>query len=213
VALAPKKRLSGEIAAARPMAKDSSVIAQTFLTGGFNCDATKEPGEPDIAGNPGGKPVWWEWQATASGLVTIQTAGSSFDTLLGVFVGPTHSNVTLIASGDDTLASLAAEATFPATAGTNYLIVVDGFDGACGNIVLQIITGAPRLGPVKVLSEGEVTISINGELGRGYLIEASSDLASWEALAAVENSGGTLQFGDPAAVNLSQRFYRVVISP
>jgi len=66
---------------------------------------------------------------------------------------------------------------------------------------------------VKVLSKGEVTISIDGELGRGYLIEASSDLASWEALAAVENSGGTLQFGHPAAVNLSQRFYRVVISP
>jgi len=211
LALAPNDSFGRGIAAAK--AKNISLSAQVFLTEGFNCDASKEPEEPDIAGNPGGKPVWWQWQATVSGLVTIQTAGSSFDTLLGVFVGPTHSNVTLVASSDDTSGSLAAEVTFPATAGTNYLVVVDGFDGACGSVVLQVITGASRLGPVRVLGESEVTISIDGELGRGYLIEASSDLASWTPVAAVENSTGTLQFGDPAVATSSQRFYRVVIEP
>ena len=32
-----------------------------------NCRAHKEPGEPDHAGNPGGRSVWWQWTAPASG--------------------------------------------------------------------------------------------------------------------------------------------------
>ena len=78
---------------------------------------------------------------------------------------------------------------------------------------MQIITGAPRLGPVKVLAEGEVVIGIEGELERGYLIEASSDLVIWKPVAAVENSRGILQFGDPGAGTSNQRFYRVLIEP
>src|SRR5262249_40224771 len=62
----------------------------TVITGssvsatGSNVGATKEPGEPPIAGNAGGASVWWSWTAPASGSVTISTAGSSFDTILGI---------------------------------------------------------------------------------------------------------------------------------
>jgi hypothetical protein len=203
----------GFAAAATAMVANSSGPAQVLRAEGFNCDASKEPGEPDIAGNAGGKPVWWQWTATVSGLVTIQTAGSSFDTLLGVYVGPSRSNLTLIASGDDTPGSLTAAVAFPAIAGTNYLIVVDGFDGACGSIVLEIISGAPRIGPMKVLPGGGLGIGIEGELGRNYVVEGSSDLANWEAVAALENTTGNLQFVDRQARTSSQRFYRVVFEP
>jgi len=197
----------------KAVAENKSVTARILRTEGFNCDADKEPGEPNIAGNAGGKSVWWQWRATLSGLVTIQTAGSSFDTLLGVYVGHSLSNLTLIVSSDDTPGSVTAEVTFPAMAGTNYLIAVDGFRGACGSIVLQVITGAPRLGPVKALPGGGLRIGIEGELGRSYLIEASSDLAIWQPVAAVENANGILQFVDRQARTSNHRFYRVVVEP
>jgi len=38
-----------------------------------NAGATKEPGEPDHLGNPGGSSVWYSWTAPASGRVTITT--------------------------------------------------------------------------------------------------------------------------------------------
>src|SRR5690349_3884170 len=53
-----------------------------------NSGATKEPGEPRHAGNNlGGHSVWWTWTAPESAPVTIDTIGSTFDTLLGVYTG------------------------------------------------------------------------------------------------------------------------------
>jgi hypothetical protein len=38
-----------------------------------NAGATKEPGEPDHGGNPGGSSVWFSWKAPASGQVMLAT--------------------------------------------------------------------------------------------------------------------------------------------
>ena len=65
-----------------------TVISGTSATlSGSNSGATKEAGEPNHAGNAGGKSVWWTWTAPSDGTVTIDTAGSSFDTLLAVYTG------------------------------------------------------------------------------------------------------------------------------
>ena len=50
-----------------------------------NTSDTTEPGEPLIGGIPGGKSVWFTWTPLLGGVATITTAGSSFDTLLGVY--------------------------------------------------------------------------------------------------------------------------------
>jgi hypothetical protein len=88
---------------------------------------------------------------------------------------------------------------------------VDGFDGACGSIELQLIASAPRLGQVRVLPGGGLMIGIEAELGRSYVVEGSSDLVIWGAVAAVENSAGTLHFVDRQARTSRQRFYRVFL--
>src|SRR5438552_1669252 len=66
-------------------------------TTGTTVAATKEAGEPNHAGNPGGHSIWWSWTAPATGDVTIDTAGSAFDTLLGVYTGASVSALTLVA--------------------------------------------------------------------------------------------------------------------
>ncbi len=58
---------------------------------GTNVNATKEAGEPNHAGNTGGKSVWWSFQPSADGVLTLSTTNSTFDTLLAMYVGsPGH---------------------------------------------------------------------------------------------------------------------------
>ncbi|MGA3171626.1 MAG: immunoglobulin domain-containing protein [Chthoniobacteraceae bacterium] len=101
-----------------------------------NLGATREAGEPEIGGNPGGSSVWWEWQAPANGTYTLSTAGSSFDTLLGIFTGSAVDALTTVATGSDYGTSVNSSVTFNASAGTTYYIDIDGNDGVQGAITL-----------------------------------------------------------------------------
>ena len=98
-------------------------------TSGNNTLASKETGEPDHAGNPGGKSVWYAWTAPSSGTWSFDTIGSAFDTLLAVYTGSTVSNLTLVAANDDLVARVVTNSrvAFVASAGLIYRIAVDGF--------------------------------------------------------------------------------------
>ena len=119
--------------------------ARTVLTGtniaaiGTSTFATKEPGEPNHAGNAGGKSLWWSWTAPAIGTVTINTDSSSFQTLLAAYTGSSVSNLTRMASDaaqDDPNGG--NQIKFNVTSGTEYQIAVDGLGGASGNIFLNL---------------------------------------------------------------------------
>jgi hypothetical protein len=99
--------------------------------------ATKEPGEPNHGGNSGGHSIWFRWTAPASGTVTIDTNGSNYDTLLGVWTGSAVNGLTSVAQDDDSGAGLQSLVSFSATAGTTYRIAVDGWNGASGNVTLN----------------------------------------------------------------------------
>ncbi len=105
-----------------------------------NAYATKEPGEPDHAGNPGGRSLWYCWTATTNTPVTFDTGGSAFDTVLAVYVGDSLPNLTWIGSNDDIAGAThrQSQVTFTPTPGTTYRIAVDGFNNAVGNAVLNI---------------------------------------------------------------------------
>jgi hypothetical protein len=178
-----------------------------------NLGATKEPGEPDIAGNPGGKSVWWQWRAPRSGPVTIATIGSSFDVLLGVYTGTAISNLVLVASNDDAPGALASVVTFQAQAGTNYQIAVDGFDGASGEIVMTLIADRPQLCQSVTVVNNRVQFCINGDIGRIYTVEASPDLVNWTLVATSVSTNGVLGLIDRAMSNFPRRHYRVMFEP
>jgi len=124
----------------------------SFGTTGGNSAFSKESGEPSHAGNQGGKSAWWRWTAPASGSFTINTSGSSFDTLLAVYTGGSVSTLIPVAANDDSPTDLTSEVTFTATAGTVYQIAVDGYSGgsssaAGGLISLSGATGGGMLQP------------------------------------------------------------------
>jgi hypothetical protein len=108
--------------------------SEAFREADTNREATKEPGEPEHAGNPGGMSIWYSWTAPASGPAVIETAGSDFDTLLGVYTGSAVSSLTEIAADDDAEPglSITSKVTFTATPGQTYRLAVDGFNGGEG---------------------------------------------------------------------------------
>jgi hypothetical protein len=111
-----------------------------------NSYATKEPGEPNHAGNAGGHSLWYCWTAPTNTSVNFDTIGSTFDTLLAVYMGDVVSNLTLVACQDDIAGATdrLSRVTFTPKAGTTYHIAVDGFGGATGDVVLNWNqTGSP----------------------------------------------------------------------
>ncbi|MDZ4848788.1 MAG: metallophosphoesterase [Pirellulaceae bacterium] len=115
------------------------VSGASVTANGTNVSSTRETSEPNHAGVTGGRSVWWSWTAPTSGTITISTAGSNFDTTLGVYTGSSLTGLTSIASNDDETASLrTSRVRFSVVAGRTYQIAVDGYNGATGNIVLSI---------------------------------------------------------------------------
>ena len=66
-------------------------LSQSFSTVG----ATKEEGEPNHAGQPGGASYWYSYTAPTNGTLQFDTAGSTFNTMLAVYIGPGNSFSTL----------------------------------------------------------------------------------------------------------------------
>ena len=118
----------------------------SFKGHGTNFTATRETaaGEPWHAGRRGFHSVWISWQAPASGIVKLNTAGSDFDTLLAVYTGDSLATLAPVENDDDDDAGQGAfnplgwsKLQFNVVAGTIYRIAVDGADLNAGNIVLE----------------------------------------------------------------------------
>lgn len=110
--------------------------------------ASKEPGEPDHAGNGGGSSVWFSWTAPETGIVRLDTCASSFDTLLAAYTGGSLSALTQVASNDNANGSSCSgtqrsELSFGATAGVTYRFAVDGRDGMFGKLRLRLAESPP----------------------------------------------------------------------
>lgn len=121
-------------ARATPLGGTSGVVS------GENTNATKEAGEPDIAGNAGGKSVWWSFTPSANGVLTLSTSNSTFDTLLGLYTGTNVANLTTIAENDDAYSGVPGGFSFinqAVRANQTYHIAVDGYNGLSGVISLS----------------------------------------------------------------------------
>ena len=103
-----------------------------------NQSATKEFGEPLHGGNEGGKSVWWTFQAPVDGVLFLSTSNSTFDTLLGLYVGDKVNQLTTIGENDDADDGVKfSKLTQAVVSNQVYRIAVDGYAGSSGQIVLQ----------------------------------------------------------------------------
>jgi hypothetical protein len=114
-----------------PLVGESGVVA------GNNINATSEPGEPLHAGKPGGSSVWYTWTAPNTGVVSLQTIGSTFDTLLAVYSGLSVTSLVSVASDEDHGGFYTSALKFDAFNGQQYQFAIDGFGGSQGDFVFS----------------------------------------------------------------------------
>jgi len=118
------------------------ITGESGVVAGSNNNATKEPREPNHAGNEGGASVWFRWLCPTDGHVNINTAGTGFDTLLAVYAGEDLGSLTQIAANDDDDGRTNSNLSFIGSTGKKYLIAVDG------KIFADFNADAPPMGAI-----------------------------------------------------------------
>ncbi len=122
---------------------------------GHNLYATRQSGRENHYPNFHGSSVWYLFKATGTGIATVSTRGSHFDTTLGVFTGNSPGTIQLIPDVDGRTAwnndqpnAPWSKVSFPCEAGKGYRIAVDGVNGATGQfkLTLGLDTGAAAVG-------------------------------------------------------------------
>lgn len=173
----------------------NSVDAFTVL--GTNVLASVETNEPEILKNPGGHSLWWSWTAPASGTVVLNTKGSTFNTLLGVFTGDSLSSLKQVA-----VASSGSDSTvkFTVSTGTTYRLDVDGKNGAIGVVQLNLNfttdTTPPKVTITSPASGAKLTNSTVTVKGT-----ASDNVAVAFVQYSVVNADGTNDYQDADGTN------------
>jgi hypothetical protein len=156
------------IAVARPGNDNFAAAFKIPPAGGLivasNVYATVEPAEPFHGNDPAvAASVWWSWSPTAAARVLVDTAGSSFAPVLGVYTGASLGTLDLVAwSTNDIENGLKANVVFEAKAGLTYRIAVAGYDDTgVGSIHLRVAPGGlPDAQPpmVNIISPGSESL-------------------------------------------------------
>jgi hypothetical protein len=192
-------------ALAAPPANDAFLTAAPLsgtsaTASASNQEATKETGEPNHAYSYGGHSIWYRWVAPSDGAVAIDTFGSNFDTVLGVYTGATVEGLTVVASNDQAGGNQSA-VRFGVIAGRTYMIAVDGWSGSRGNVALHLLlsgkpanddfASAEELSGPQASATGDTSgaVSEPGEPGAGWYPAHASVWYSWTA---PETAGATI---------------------
>ncbi|MFT3684380.1 MAG: FG-GAP-like repeat-containing protein [Phycisphaerales bacterium] len=90
------------------------------------------------------KDVWFIYTATCTGVATFNLCGSGFDTKIAIYAGtscPTGANTAIAGNDDNGICTPAGDrsvVSFNVIAGRQYLVRVGGYNGASGNVVMNV---------------------------------------------------------------------------
>jgi hypothetical protein len=192
---------------------DRVILSGSAVTvDGTTVAATREPGEVLDPASTTGASVWYSWTAPASGDVTVALAGWKAEQPFSIYVGSVVSNLFLVAQASNEAGPFAVR--FYALAGLSYQIAVSDNGGteSAFTLTLNAAPPPPRIQPgaLSRRADGAFRLRVLGTNAQSFAIQASTDLVEWNTLAIDTLQGDVVDFVDADAVNLPQRFYRVL---
>jgi subtilisin family serine protease/outer membrane protein assembly factor BamB len=211
----------GAIPANDNFANAQTIAGRSVLIKGTNTQATVESGEPEIRGLTGGKSLWYRWTAPAAGRFQVGLQSDGFDPLLAVYTGTTLNSLAIVGSSDDADAESGGPSTatgslvtINATAGTTYLIQVDGAarsgqppinarfvltlnDSLWQAVLASSVTCAPTVGPDGAVYFGSTDGYFHGFNADGTRRWPRINLngGAQDTSAAALGTNGTIYFG------------------
>lgn len=155
--------------------------------------ATKEAWESGHASNAGGHSIWYIWTAPASGFVTFDTVGSTFDTVLAVYTWSGSGPLVPVAANDNANNSFTSAVSFQASAGTRYYVALDGANGASGQSVLRWSQGSTAAPPQNdAFWQAQAIVGNTGQV-RGTNVGATIE-SGWEQNRVGATAGGSVWY-------------------
>jgi hypothetical protein len=199
-----------------PGAVSQAVIVAGYTgTQVFNTTGGTSQGEV-FCGVIGGSSEWLPFTAGQSGLLAVNTDGSSFSTLLAV-VSSNSPPTVLACDVNSGQGGTNSALVVPVQAGQNYLFGVDGVNGAFGKVVLNYTLTPGTIGSAPTISHtgntnGNFYLTITGITNK-FAVQVSTDLTNWVSL--VTNPAPVYQtnYIDIRSTNYGKRFYRVELVP
>ena len=163
-------------------ASRGTITGLSGIGSGNNAGASREAGEPRLqVSSRNYRTVWLKWTAPDYGTMTVTTAGSAFDSVLGVYTGTVLTNLTQIAVDDDSAGFENAAITFYARAGTTYSFLVGSGTSSGGNL-----TFAWNLVPSTVILSGVADQPAHASLNFGQALSLAISLSETNANATVQ---------------------------
>ena len=181
--------------------------ALPIIANGSNIEASLETaaGESQILATPGAGSVWWSWTAPASQKVTISTAGStktagpstnSLNTLLAVYTGASVGTLGAPISANDDFGTQISKSgaasqintsqlTFAASAGTKYMIKVDGVSTNSG---------------FDVTEEGQIILLLTAPPANDDVVNAAKLTGTLPIIVSGANQFASLESLEPATI-------------
>lgn len=130
--------------------------------------STPDPAEPMHCGLAGGATYWYAYQPPADGTLLLDTVGSTYDTFLAVYTYDSpfidYSGLIPISCDDNGAGTNgAARLEFAAPKSRQFLVVVDGIDGARGiaHLNYRLDTNRPPVPPTLLATPAPRTV-VNG---------------------------------------------------
>jgi hypothetical protein len=193
----------------------AAIVAGYTGTQVFNTTGGTSQGEV-FCGVIGGSSEWLPFTAGQSGVLAVNTDGSSFNTLLAVISSGSPPAV-LACDVNSGQGGTNSALVVPVVAGQNYAFGVDGVNGAFGKVVLNYALTPMASPSAPTISQtgntnGNVYFAITG-LTNKFVVQVSTNLSNWVSL--VTNPAPVYQtnYIDTRSTNFSKRFYRIETVP
>jgi len=186
---------------------------QVFSTAGSSTELAEEP----ICGVIGGASQWISIITEEAGELHLNTDGSSYDTVVAVFVRTaTNANVLKLlgCDNDSGLDRKDSSLTVAAQAGRTNFVVIDGVGGATGTLQLNfsLVTPAVLLNRGRSAA-GNYRLRVLGHPDMRFTVQASSNFLNWSSLVTTSSVSGVFDFVDRTSSDVPARCYRALMLP
>ena len=141
-----------------------------------------ESGEPTSCNT--GSTVWYRLRTRNETAVTLDTSGSGYDTVVGVYTGTQMSDLALVGCDDESGTGGTSVISWTAAGKVDYYIQVGGWQGDNGDLVLN-------------LSEGERVSPRRNSAVRNDDFEKASGINRVPSTSNQSTVGATIQDGEP----------------